>query len=368
MNGREPDRKSGRPPGSAVMVGGDYYNRHSECQQNAIQFGLPLLERAIHAIPLPDPGNAILVADYGSSEGRNSVEVMREVVRLIRRRAPESVPIAIVHNDQPANDFRSLFTLVDERPESYLRTSSNVFCYATGHSFFERVFPPQQVSLGWSSIAVHWMSDVPAPIPNHIWNTCAPSEVHAAWAKQAREDWQRFLGHRAQELRPGGRLVIIGGGKDSRGASGAEGLAGIANAIFQDMVHKGSIQQDEYVRMAVPAYNRSQKEFEEPFATDALRGLLVLEEYRQVPMQDPAWLRYQQDRDALTFAGSLTGFFRAFTEHCLFGDLDPGRPPGDRQRLADEFYASLQRRIAEDPVAAHCEWQFGLLLIARKDR
>src|ERR1043166_5293739 len=156
-----------RPAGTQsrpVMVGGDYYNRNSQCQQNAIQFGLPLLERAIQAIPLPDPGSVYLVADYGSSEGKNSMAVMRDVVRLIRRRASESVPIAIVHNDQPVNDFRSLFTLVDGEPDSYLNAAPNVFCYASGHSFFERVFPAMQVSLGWSSIAVHWLSATPAPI------------------------------------------------------------------------------------------------------------------------------------------------------------------------------------------------------------
>lgn len=362
-------RQKGKTPGPIspfVMVGGDYYNRHSQCQQNAIQFGLPLLERAIQAIPLPDPGSVMLVADYGSSEGKNSVEVMREVVKLIRRRAPESIPIAIVHNDQPANDFRSLFTRVDKAPDSYLHTSPNVFCYASGHSFFERVFPPLQVSLGWSSIAVHWLSSLPAPIPQHIWNTCAPSEVHAVWAEQARRDWQRFLEHRAQELRPGGRLVIIGGAANPKGASGAEGLADLANVVLQEMVRNGSIHSHEYARMAIPTYNRRQEEFEEPFATSALRGTLVLEECRPVLLPDPPWLRYQRDRNAAVFAEDLAGFFRAFTEHCLFGVLDADRAPGDRQRLADDYYACLQRRIADNPVAVHCEWQLILMLIAKK--
>ena len=351
--------------GPSVIVGGDYYNRNSRLQQTAIQFGLPLLERAIQAIPLPDPGSVYLVADYGSSEGKNSMEVMREVVRLIRRRAPESVPIVIVHNDQPANDFRSLFTLVDREADSYLQTSPNVFCYASGHSFFERVFPPMQVSLGWSSIAVHWLSAMPAPIPDHIWNTCAPPDVHAAWTEQARRDWQRFLEHRAQELRPGGRLVILGGGTDARGACGAEGLLHVVNATLQEMVRAGSLRAHEYFRMAVPAYNRTREEFEQPFRTGSLQNMLVLEEFRHLVLPEPMWVRYQQDHDAAAFAEGLTGFFRAFTEPCLFGGLDPDRTPEDSRRLADLYYASLQRRLADDPETARCEWHMGLLLIAK---
>jgi hypothetical protein len=349
-----------------VMLGGDYYNRHSQYQLNAMRFGLPLLKRAVQAIPLPCSGDAIVVADYGSSEGRNSIRVMGEAVRLIRRRAPEPAPIVIVHNDQPGNDFRTLFTHVDKDPDSYLHKSRQVFAFASGRSFFERVFPPRQVLLGWSSIAIHWLSRAPAPIPGHIWNLRAPARVRRVWAGQARLDWQHFLEHRAHELRPGGSLVILGRAADSRGCSGAEGLVDRLNAVLRQAVRRGMIRSAEYARMSLPTYNRRRDEFEAPFAAGMLGGILKLEEYRQVVLPDPSWIRYRQSRDAKAYARDRVGFLRATTENSLFSSLDPDRTADDRRRLADDCYASLESGIASGPSGTQCRWQLALMRMIRR--
>jgi hypothetical protein len=39
-----------------VMEGKGFYNRHSRPQRGAVAFGLPLLEQAVGAVPLPGPG------------------------------------------------------------------------------------------------------------------------------------------------------------------------------------------------------------------------------------------------------------------------------------------------------------------------
>ena len=39
-----------------VMEGNGFYNRHSRPQRGAVAFGLPLLEHAVEAVPLPGPG------------------------------------------------------------------------------------------------------------------------------------------------------------------------------------------------------------------------------------------------------------------------------------------------------------------------
>ena len=57
-----------------VMEGKGFYNRHSRPQRGAVAFGLPLLEHAIGAVPLPDPGGVSQVADYGVAKGNNSMD------------------------------------------------------------------------------------------------------------------------------------------------------------------------------------------------------------------------------------------------------------------------------------------------------
>jgi hypothetical protein len=48
-----------------VTEGKGFYNKHSRPQRGAVAFGLPLLEHAVEAVPLPGPGEVFQVADYG---------------------------------------------------------------------------------------------------------------------------------------------------------------------------------------------------------------------------------------------------------------------------------------------------------------
>jgi hypothetical protein len=43
-----------------------------------------------------------------------------------------------------------------------------VFAYAGGKTFYERLFPASHLHIGWNAIAIHWLSRVPAIIPDHI--------------------------------------------------------------------------------------------------------------------------------------------------------------------------------------------------------
>jgi hypothetical protein len=46
-----------------VIEGKGFYNKHSRPQRGAVAFGLPLLEHAVGAVPLPEPGEVFQVAD-----------------------------------------------------------------------------------------------------------------------------------------------------------------------------------------------------------------------------------------------------------------------------------------------------------------
>ena len=205
----------------AVMKGHGFYNEHSRPQQKADCLGLPLLERAVDEMIVPRGKEPAAVADFGAAQGRNSLEPMRLAVEKLRRRTTISTPIVVIHTDLPQNDFGSLFTLVEASPESYLR-SENVFALAAGKSFYERIFPDGYLSLGWTAISVHWLSKVPCSIPDHVYAQRAEQRVRKAYAEQASEDWQRFLGHRARELRPGGELIVVAVTTDDTGSTGPE--------------------------------------------------------------------------------------------------------------------------------------------------
>jgi hypothetical protein len=123
-------------------------------------------------------------------------------------RQAHRTPITVVHLDRPNNDFASLFELLRTDPGSYLEVADDVFALASGGSFYERMLPVNHVSLGWCSIALHWLSRAPSA-PGHAWPTMRTGPDRATFAAQAAPDWGTFLKQRAIELRPCGALVVV---------------------------------------------------------------------------------------------------------------------------------------------------------------
>jgi hypothetical protein len=140
-----------------------FYNEHSAQQQAAAAAGVAMLDQAAGAIPLPRDG-PVVVADYGASEGRDSLRPLGAALDRIRAR-PEGAapPVWVVHTDLPGNDFASLFETVSRDPHTY--AGRGVFTFAAGRSFYEPLFPGGSVALGWSATAVssrRWSSPPPS--------------------------------------------------------------------------------------------------------------------------------------------------------------------------------------------------------------
>ena len=354
----------GNPPGTSVMAGEGLYNEHSQPQHVAGGDGVPLLVRASEAVPVID-GAAVTVADYGSSQGRNSLAPMSAAIETLRSRIGAKRSISVVHTDLPSNDFAALFRTLDEDPASYLRTAENVYAYASGRSFYERLFPTAQVTIGWSSITVHWLSSVPAPLRKHIFSPLGEPDERAAYAARAAEDWRCFLGYRLEELEPGGQLVVVGSGADEHGRSGAEGLLDLANAVLAEMVSGGLLSRGEYAQMVVPTYYRNRGEFTAPLDEASPGGSFALQECSETDLADPLWASYEQSKDVASYAASAAAFLRAFSEPSLFNPVATKRSPQQAAALADEFYVRVRDAIAGQPARAKCAWRLILMRLAK---
>src|SRR5215469_15326634 len=115
-----------------VMEGGGFYNRHARIQAGGADLALPYLERAARSLALPPATDPIVVADYGSSQGKNSLAPMRAAIRSLRNRVGNERAVMVIHIDQPANDFNTLFEVLHSDPETYSRDDPNVFPSAIG--------------------------------------------------------------------------------------------------------------------------------------------------------------------------------------------------------------------------------------------
>jgi hypothetical protein len=148
----------GRP--SAAMEGRGSYNRHSLIPSGGGALALPHLERAIAEAPLEPIDQPVVIADYGSSQGLNSLGPMRLAIESVRRQSSGERPILIYHIDQPSNDFNSLFELLDTSPDRYSLNDPCIFPCAVGRSFYENVLPANSVHVGWSSYAAMWITRI----------------------------------------------------------------------------------------------------------------------------------------------------------------------------------------------------------------
>jgi SAM dependent carboxyl methyltransferase len=130
------------------MEGHGAYNRSSAVQAAGLSPAMHLLDEAASSVPLPEEPEAIVIADYGASEGRNSLGPIATAIARLRERAGIHRAISVVHTDLPNNDFETLFEMLESEPASYLRGDPAAFALAVGRSFYQQLLPSQSVTLG----------------------------------------------------------------------------------------------------------------------------------------------------------------------------------------------------------------------------
>lgn len=342
---------------TAAMAGGGLYNRHSGLQHANLQSAIPLLEDATRDIAAGLSGLATIV-DYGASQGRNSMGPMSRAIDLLRGHEADR-PVQVVHTDLPSNDFTSLFTLLADDPASYLVGRRAVYPSAIGCSYFEVILPPASVDLGWSSNALHWMTQSPIEVDDHAWAVFSGSqEARDAVDAVLAQDWREFLVARSVELRPGGRLIcqFMGRGADHHGF---EWMAGHFWQSIVDLRDQGLLTEAETRRMTAPSAGRSLDQVTAPFRSGDVPELDI-DHISLVEAPDPFWDAYQKTGDARLLGQQWSRMMRAANGPNFAAGLDPSR---DKEALLDALTNSLADRIAMDPQRSR---SWNILLSIRK--
>ena len=325
----------------APMEGRGAYNRSSRVQASGSSPAVQLLEKAAGQVSLAAAPEPLVIADYGSSEGRNSLVPVRAAIGVLRGRVGRDRAVSVVHTDLPANDFGALFQMLASDPDSYLRDDPAVFPSAVGRSFYEQVLPALSVTLGWSSWAVQWLSRVPGLIPDQVQVAYSrDATARSVFSRQAAQDWRLFLGYRGAELRPGGRLVILSMAVDDQGDFGYRASVEAIYGSLLDLVEEGLVSASEMRRMVIPTYGRSRQEFIAPFAETGTFAGLSIEELEIFYGEDRLWEEFQEHRDATAFGARWAAFSRASVGPTLAAGLD------DSAARASDFLDQLEARMS----------------------
>ena len=326
------------------MEGKGAYNQRSGVQAAGSMPAIGLLERAARAEALPLSPEAVVIADYGSSAGHNSLAPMKVAIGALRERIGDERAIFVFHTDLPGNDFTALFQTLESDPESYLRNDPATFAAAIGRSYYEQILPACSVTLGWSAWAVQWLSRAPGPIPDQVQVAYSDdAAVRSAFAQQAAQDWRAFLEMRSRELRPGGRIVVLTMATDDDGDFGYRPLLDAIYATLNDMVDHGLVRKEELRRMVIPTVGRSREQFMEPFARGGHCAGMSIEDFDLFHGEDRIWSQFEASGDAAAFGAQWAGFSRA----SVFPTLATGLDVAEEDSRAAGFVDRLENGVAE---------------------
>jgi len=334
----------------APMEGEGAYNRSSRVQAAGIAAAIPLFEEAATRVPLADGRPPIVIADYGASEGHNSLAPMAVAIGALRKRVGRERAISVVHTDLPQSDFNGLFRTLQDDPDSYLRNDPQAFASAVGRSFYEQILPGDSVTLGWSSWSVQWLSRTPAPIPDHVHIASSRDPAaHAAYEAQADADWRAFLIHRAQELRAGGRMVVLTMALTDEGDFGYRAILAAIDGALTDLVADHKLTEPELVRMVIPTVGRGRAQLLAPFDDTRHFAGLLIEQLDIFRGEDRIWEQYARDRDAATYSARWAAFSRASVFPTMALALDDSGSAARVQKLLEDTEVRMAARLAQAP-------------------
>jgi len=326
------------------------YTASSRLQAAGLSGAIKLFEDAANTVPLPQPPQPIVIADYGASTGHNSLLPICAAIAVLRKRTRPEHSILVAHTDVAENDFTVLFQTLDDDPDSYLKKDAASFASAIGRSFYTQILPSNSVNVGWSSWAVQWLGRVPAPVPDHLQVAYSADEnVKAAYAKQAAFDWHEFVAFRGRELCPGGRLVVLTTAVGDDGEFGHRPLFRSMVAELTDLVAQELITEDEVHRMCIPMVSRRAADFLSPFAPKGRFERLEVEHLEVFDAEDRFWSQYRVDHDAKAFGAQWAAFARASVFPSLASALDGGRSDPRCGEFIDRLEAGVAARMAAEP-------------------
>ena len=353
-----------------AMRGGGYYSAVTKGAKDAIDSATPLILEAIHRLPDRDTSAPFTLTDMGCADGGTSLDLVRQAISAVRDRWPHR-SICIVYTDQPRNDYNSLFHLIHGLTplSSYLEDSTGVYVLASATSFYQQILPAATLDLGFSATAMHWLSRKPCDLAQHVHALCAAGPELAAFAEQGQWDWETILLQRAQELKPGGRLVLVDFCKDEAGQyTSRVHMFDTVNALWRRFVTEGVINSEEYVRMTLPQYYRTVEEFTRPLtdlASPAYRAGLRVEQCETRAIPCPFAAAFRQHGDAARLAREATPALRSWTESTFLAALSPKRAAEEREAIIERYYEAYEALVQENPTEYRGDYVEAYMTIVR---
>lgn len=258
------------------------YAKNSKVQNKIISIAKPIIKEAVlqlleskNVVPMESMG----IADLGCSSGPNTLLLISEIMDVLHSKlgsSSSSTEFRVFLNDLFSNDFNSVFmslpSFYDQLREDYFHKRSlqgpspNLFVSAVPGSFYGRLFSKKSLHLVHSSSSLHWLSQVPASLDSKASTALnkgkiyisksSPQCVLDAYSLQFQNDFSLFLKSRAEEVVPGGRMVLSFMGRPTSDPTSEQSCYHwelMAHALMS-MVLEGLVKEEKVDSFNAPYY------------------------------------------------------------------------------------------------------------------
>ncbi|MFX6532664.1 class I SAM-dependent methyltransferase [Acinetobacter baumannii] len=243
------------------------YAKNSGYQKIVMSKTFPVLDETIKDMLNDHVGfpKSFKMVDFGCSSGPNSLLAVSHIINSIEDLCKEKnitnndLPeFEVFLNDLPSNDFNNLFKLL---PKEIEEKKGRYFLYGLPGSFYDILLPKKSIHFAYSSYSIHWLSHIPEGLAKNnktnIYMTMeSPPEVYEAYANQYQRDFSRFLSYRAEEILPGGRLVLTFIGRSVKDPSTKDEFPvfRLLGKTLADMITEVAGKMDDLYSFNVPFY------------------------------------------------------------------------------------------------------------------
>ena len=346
---------------TVAMKGGGYYSESTRGAKDVIDKASGLLLDAAKEIAPPPHGQAVQIADMGAADGGTSKETVYNLVRELKKSWPEK-QIVVTYTDLPSNDYSQLFKnmagMTDTPEFTYAREFKGVFVHGSGTSFHQQILPNDSLNIGFSATAMHWISDRPCMIENHVHMVGAEGQTRERFAAQAAADWERILLARAAEMSVGSRFIFMNFCIDEEGRylgnTGGVNMFDTFHELWKKMRDEGQITNEEYKAATFPQFYRTPVEFAAPMedkdSAVYQAGLRVKSSFTGVV--DCPYRRTFDSRSDMTnreYAISLIPTMRSWSETVFRTALNDDRSDEEKSAIVNAFYQSYEDLVADNP-------------------
>ena len=343
---------------SLAMKGAGYYSAKTAGAKTAIDKTLKVIENALKTIPSME---ILKFADFGSADGGTSQEMWFNVIKLIREKGDDR-QIEILYTDLASNDFSTLFKTMQgmhgNSQFAFQHIFSNVYVHGCGTGFHQQLMANNSLTLGFSATAMHYVSERPCLIENHVHMTGANEREKQLFKDQANKDWETILLNRSKEMINGGRFICINFGIDEKGRclgnTGGHVMFNNFAKNWKQLENQGLITNQEFINATFTQHYRTLEEFKKPFENkDSVisKSGLVLKSCETMITDCPYKIHYLKNKDTMSseeYARTLIPTMRSWSE-TVFKNALIDRSENEINEIVDKFYDLYIEEVSNDP-------------------